>query len=80
VRKHVVYSVTEAERGAIFVNAKEGTFTYTTLSEMGHKQDATKLKNDNSTADGSINNTVQQKRSKALQSHGHVILLGQRQG
>jgi hypothetical protein len=41
VLKHVVSSVAEAEFGALFVNAKEGTITRTPLSEMGHKQDAT---------------------------------------
>jgi hypothetical protein len=40
----VVFSVAEAEFGVVFVNAKEGTVTRTTLSEMGHKQDATELK------------------------------------
>jgi hypothetical protein len=58
--------VAEAEFGALFVNAKEVTVTRTTLSEMGHKQDAINLKTDNTTADGIINNTVQQKRSKAM--------------
>jgi hypothetical protein len=58
--------VAEAKFGAIFVNAKEGTVTRTPLSEMGHKQDATELKTDKSTADGIINNTVPQKRSKAM--------------
>jgi hypothetical protein len=57
--------VADAEFGAIFVNAKEGTVTRTTLSEMGQKQDATELKTDNPTADGIISNTVQQKRSKS---------------
>jgi hypothetical protein len=33
---------------------------------MGHEQDSTELKNDNTTADGIINNTVQQKLSKAM--------------
>jgi hypothetical protein len=33
---------------------------------MGHKKDTTELKTDNSTADGIINNTVQQKCSKAM--------------
>jgi hypothetical protein len=33
---------------------------------MGHNQDATELKTDNTTADGIINNTFQQKRSKAM--------------
>jgi hypothetical protein len=65
VLEHVLSSVAEAEFGAIFVNAKEGTVTRTNLSEMGHKQDATELKTDNSTAYCIINNTVQQKRSKS---------------
>jgi hypothetical protein len=64
--KHVVSSVAEAEFGAVFVNAKEGTVTRTTLSEMGPKQYATELKTENSTADGIINNTVQKKCSKAM--------------
>jgi hypothetical protein len=64
--KHVVSSVAEAEFGALFVNAKEGTVTRTTLSEMGHNQDATDLTTDNTTSDVIINNTVQQKRSKAM--------------
>jgi hypothetical protein len=62
----VVSSVAEAEFGALFVNAKEGTITRTTLSEMGHNQDAIELKADNTTVDVIINNTVQQKRSKAI--------------
>jgi hypothetical protein len=66
VIKHVVSSVAEAEVGALFVNSKEGTVTRTTLAEMGHKQYTTELKTDNTTADGIINNTVQQKSSKAM--------------
>jgi hypothetical protein len=66
VLKHVVSPVAEAEFGALFVNAKEGTVTRTTLSEMGHKQDATDLTTDTATSDGTINTTVQQKRSKAM--------------
>jgi hypothetical protein len=62
VLKPVVSSVAEAEFGELFVNAKEGTVTRTTLSEMGHNQDATDLTTGNTTADGIINNTVQQKR------------------
>jgi hypothetical protein len=62
----VVSYVAEAEFGALFVNAKEGTVTRTTLAQMGHNQDATELKTDNTTSDGIINNTVQQKCSKAM--------------
>jgi hypothetical protein len=66
VLKDVVSYVADAKFGALFVNAEEGTITRTTLSETGHKQDATEIKTDNTTADGIINNTVQQKRSKAM--------------
>jgi hypothetical protein len=38
----------------------------TTLAEMGHNQDSTELKTDNTTADGITNNTVQKKRSKSM--------------
>jgi hypothetical protein len=62
----VVSSVAEAKFGALFVNAKEGTATRTTLAEIGHNQDTTELKTNNTTEDGIINNTVQQKRSKAM--------------
>jgi hypothetical protein len=43
---------------------------------MGPKQDTTELKTDNTTADGIINNTVQQKRSKA---NLYETILGQMQ-
>jgi hypothetical protein len=66
VLKHVVSSVAEAEFGALFVNAKEGTVMHTTLAEMGHSQDATELKTDTTTADDIISNTVQQKCSQAM--------------
>jgi hypothetical protein len=66
VLKHVISYVAEAKFGALFVNAKEGTTTRTTLAEMGQYQDATELKTDNTTADFIINNTVQQKCSKAM--------------
>jgi hypothetical protein len=66
VLKRVVSSVAEAEFEALFVSANEGTVTRTTLSEMGHTQDATDLTTYNTTTYGIINNTVQQKRSKAM--------------
>jgi hypothetical protein len=66
VLEHVVSSVAETEFGALFVNAKEGTVTRTTLSEMCHNQDATDITTDTTTTDGIINNTVQQKLSKAM--------------
>ena len=36
------------------------------LTELGHKQPATPIKTDNSTAHGIVTNTIKQKRSKAM--------------
>jgi hypothetical protein len=66
VLKHWVSSMADAEFGSVCVNTKIGTVTRTTLTEMGHPQEATYLKTDNSTTDGIINKTVQQKLSKAM--------------
>jgi hypothetical protein len=68
-------SVAEAEFGAAFVNANTDTVARTTLTELGHPQEATDLKTDSSTADGIINKTVQQ---KTFQSHEHTLLLDTR--
>ena len=59
-------STAEAEIGGLFMNAQESAPERTTLVELGHPQPPTPLKNDNSTADGILNGTVKQKRSKAL--------------
>jgi hypothetical protein len=40
---------------------------------MGHPQEATDLKTDNSTADGIINKTVKKKCSKAMYMHFYWI-------
>jgi hypothetical protein len=73
VLKHIVSSISEAEYGALFVNAKTGTVTRETLKEMGHPQDATELKTDNTTADGIANKTVLQKRSKSMDMRNYWI-------
>jgi hypothetical protein len=69
----VVSSVAEAEFGALFVNAKEGTVARTTLAEMCHNQDSTDLKTDNTTADGIINNKVEHKSSKAMNLRSYWV-------
>jgi hypothetical protein len=63
---NVMSSATNAEVGALFLNAKEATVLRTTLTEMGHNQPATPLQTDNSTANGIINGTVKQQASKAI--------------
>jgi hypothetical protein len=52
--------------GAAFINTQSGTTLWVTLIEVGHKQPATPLRTDNSTAFGILNETINQKRSKAM--------------
>jgi hypothetical protein len=64
--KSVLSSATEAELGALFYNAKDGAMLRTTLEDMGHPQHATPIQTDNACAAGIANNTVKQRRSKAI--------------
>jgi hypothetical protein len=67
----------EAEIGAVFLNAKEGTVLHTTLKELGHTEPPTPLQTDSTTATGYINGTIKQKMHT---SYGYALLLGKRQG
>merc|ERR1712224_63486 len=64
--KNVVASAAEAEVGALFMNAQLAAPIRTTLEELGHPQPPTPMKTDNTTANGIINKTVKQQRSKAI--------------
>ena len=64
--KNVMSSAAEAELVALFMNAQEMVPMRQCLEEMGHKQPATPIKTDNSTAVGVLNGTMKQKRSKAM--------------
>jgi hypothetical protein len=66
VIKNVVASVAESEVGACFHNAQSGASLRVTLTELGHIQPPTPLRTDNSTAFGILNETIKQKRSKAM--------------
>ena len=66
VIKNVMASAAEAEVAALFTNAQEALPMRQCLIELGHPQPATPIKTDNSTATGIINNTIKQKRSKAM--------------
>jgi hypothetical protein len=59
-------SAAEAELGALFYNAKDGAMLRVILEELGHPQGATPLQTDNSCASGIANDTVKQRRSKAI--------------
>jgi hypothetical protein len=66
VIKNVMASAAEAELGALYMNATEAVAIRNCLETMGFRQPATPLKTDNSTANGILNNTMKQKRSKAI--------------
>ena len=62
----VVSSAAEAELGALFFNAKDGCMLRNTLHDLGHPQPATPIQADNACAVGLANDTMKQKRSKAI--------------
>ena len=66
VIQNVMASAAEAEIGGLFMSSQEYSPERTTLLEPGHPHPPTPLKTDNSTADGILNSSVKQKRSKAL--------------
>ncbi|GAX15903.1 hypothetical protein FisN_2Lu385 [Fistulifera solaris] len=74
ILRHVVTSATEAEIGALFVNAKEGLILRTTLHEMGFSQPCTTIITDNTMADGFVNDTIKKQRSRAIDMRFHWII------
>jgi hypothetical protein len=69
----VVASAAESEVGACFHNAQSGAPLRVTLTELGHTQPPTPLRTDNSTAYGIVNETIKQKRSKAMDMRYHWL-------
>jgi hypothetical protein len=74
VIKNVVASAAESEFGACFHNAQSGAPLRVTLAELGHIQPPTPLRTDNSTAFGILNETIKQKRSKAMDIRYHWLI------
>jgi hypothetical protein len=73
VIKNVVASAVESEVGACFQNAQSGAPFRVALAELGNIQPATPLRIDNSTAFGILNETIKQKRSKAMDMRYHWL-------
>jgi hypothetical protein len=69
----MVASAAESEVGARFQNAQSGAPIRVTLAEMGHFQPATPFRTDNSTAFSILNETIKQKRSKAMDMRYHWL-------
>ena len=66
ILSNVMASATEAEVGALFHNAQDACQLRTALQFLGHPQPPTPIQTDNSCAEGIVNDTVKQKRSKAI--------------
>jgi hypothetical protein len=66
ILKEIVSSASEAELAGTFHNSKEACPLRICLDELGHPQPPTVIVTDNSTASGIANNTIKQRRSKAI--------------
>ena len=66
ILKMVTASAAETETAGCFVNGQEACPIRVALEEMGWPQPPTQITTDNSCAEGIINETVKQKRSKAI--------------
>jgi hypothetical protein len=66
ILRNVIASAAESEAGALFLNGQEATPLRNTLIELGHPQPLTPLQTDNTTAAGFANDTIKQKRYKAM--------------
>jgi hypothetical protein len=80
IMREVVSSASEAELAALFHNGKEACPIRITLEELGYPQPPTPIQTDNSTAYGIANDTVKQKRSKAIDMRFYWIRDRVRQG
>jgi hypothetical protein len=73
ILKHVMSSAAEAQLGSTFINTKEGIPTHVVFEELGHAHPTTPLQTNNSTACGIITDTVNHKRSKAIDVHFYWV-------
>ena len=62
--KNVVCSAAETECGGLFDNGQMAIVIQRTLEAMGHKQQATRIKTDNDTANSFVHSTIRLKQSK----------------
>ena len=66
IMSNVMGSAAEAEIGATYINGQKSVPIRTLLHELDHPQPATPMQVNNSTAAGFTNDTIKQKRSKAI--------------
>ena len=73
VIKNVMASAAEAEVCALFMNAQEVVAIRNCLEDLGHPQGPTTLRTDSSTAQGILQGTMKQKKSKAMDMRYHWL-------
>jgi hypothetical protein len=71
--RNVLASATEAEMGGLFLNCQEAVPLRNALLEMGHKQPATPVQTDNTTAFGIVTSSIRQRRSKSMDMRFHWV-------
>ena len=71
--KHVMSSEAKVEIAALFMNAKAAIPIRQALIEIGHPQLPTKMKTDNSTANGFANITIKEDKIKAIEMRFHWL-------
>ena len=71
--KGVMSSAAKAELGAMYINAQKAVEEQIILQEMGHKQPATPIQVNNSTAKGIVNKWVQPNRTKDMDMRFHWL-------
>jgi len=80
ILKEIVSAASEAETAGLYRNAQDAVPLITALNEMGHPQAPVPIATDNSTAAGFANDTIKQKRSKAMDMRYYWIRDRVRQG
>ena len=71
--KAVMSSAAEAELGALYINSREAIPQRHLLEQMGHPQPPTPIQVDNTTALGVVKNTIQPKRTEAMDMQFHWL-------
>jgi hypothetical protein len=66
IMRNVLASAMESEMGGLFNNCQKGAELRTTAIEMGHDQPPTPVATDNSAAEGVLNGTAKQRKSRAV--------------
>jgi hypothetical protein len=66
ILKHVAASATEAELGALFLNAQEAKVIRLVVEKLGHPQLPTPIHINNTTTVGMVNNTIKRQQLRAI--------------